>query len=408
MAQNERLKLFISYSHLDERHANDLIKHIAPLKNNGLIEHWYDRKIIVGQDFQGTIDNNLENADILCLLISADFLVSGACMKEKKNALELKNKKGIAVVPVILSACGWLDDKEISPLLALPTDGMPVSTFTDSATAWNNVYNGLKGVIEHVNKIKQLNIAESFSSFLHNTELLAKAHSQKDKVLLEDIFVYPELIKYDDAGEYQKKDSSEKLICDFSDYPKILIAGEDQSGKTTLCKKFFIELRKKNYVPLYISDKLIQESGNMETKISKSYKKQYSEGVPIEDIDRKRIVPIIDDFHLAKHKEKYIGDLSSYGHQVIFVDDIFSLNFKDDNIVKSFTNFKIMEFIPSLRNQLIKKWMYLTDKNNNVSHNGNEIYEGIDHTTELVNNALGKVIGSGIMPAYPFFILSVY
>lgn len=406
MAQNERLKLFISYSHLDERYATDLIKHIAPLKNNSLIDHWYDRKIIAGQDFQDNIDNNLGNADIVCLLISANFLSSDACIKEKKNAIELKKKKGITVVPVILSACGWLDDKEISSLLALPTDGKPISDFTDSNTAWHNVYSGLKFVIENVNKIKQLKITESFSSILHNTELLAKAHSQKDKVFLEDIFVYPELIKYDDAGEYQKKDSSEKLIDDFFDYPKILIAGEDQSGKTTLCKKLFIEMRKKNYVPVYISDKIIQEPGNMETKISKSYKKQY-EGVPIEEIDRQRIVPIIDDFHLAKYREKYIGDLSSYGHQIIFVDDIFSLNFKDDNIVKSFTNFKIMEFIPSLRNQLIKKWMYLTDKKNNVSHNGNKTYEGIDNTTELVNNALGKAIGSGIMPAYPFFILSV-
>ena len=31
----------------------------------------------------------------------------------------------------------------------------------------------------------------------------------------------------------------------------------------------------------------------------------------------------------------------------------------------------------------------------------------IDSNTELVNAALGKIIGDGIMPAFPFFILSV-
>lgn len=405
MKQNEKLKLFISYSHLDEG-IEEFIKHIAPLKNNGLIKDWYDRKIIAGQDVQDNIDNNLENADIVCLFISANFLSSNACMKEKKNALELKKKKGIAVVPVILSACGWLDDKEISSLLVLPTDGKPISEFTDSNDAWNNVYNELKKVIEEENKIKQLNITKQFSSFLQNTELLAKAHAQKDKVLLEDIFVYPELVKYDDLGEYEKKDSSEKLIDGFYDYPKILIAGEDQSGKTTLCKKMFIGLREKNYVPVYISDKTNQGQGKIENKISKAYKEQY-ETIPIEEINRQRIVPIIDDFHFAKNKERHILDLSSYGHQIIIVDDIFSLNFKDEKIIKSFTHFRIKEFIPSLRNQLIKKWIHLTDKKNDVSHNENEIYQSIDKTTELVNTALGKIIGSGIMPAYPFFILSI-
>jgi hypothetical protein len=55
----EKLKLFISYSHTDEKDIENFIKHIAPLKTNGLIEDWYDRKIIPGQDFQDKIDNNL-------------------------------------------------------------------------------------------------------------------------------------------------------------------------------------------------------------------------------------------------------------------------------------------------------------------------------------------------------------
>jgi nucleoside-triphosphatase THEP1 len=406
MKQNEKLKLCISYSHLDEKHIEEFIKHIAPLTTKGLIDHWYDRKIIAGQYLQENIDNNLENADILCLFISANFLSSPACIEEKKNALVLKKKKGIAIVPIILSVCGWLDDKDISQLLALPTDGKPISDFPDFNNAWHNVYNGLKDVIEKENKIKQLNITKQFSSFLQDTELLAKAHSQKDKVLLEDIFVYPELEKYDDLGEYEKKNSSEKFIYDFSDYPKILIAGENQSGKTTLCKKIFIELREKNYVPVYISNKDNQDPGKIENKISKAYKEQY-ETIPIEEIDKKRIVPIIDDFHFVKKKGKHIVDLTPYNHQIVVVDDIFSLNFKDENILKSFTRFKIMEFIPSLRNQLIEKWTYLTEKKNNVNHNENKTYENIDNTTEFVNTALGNIFCTGIMPSYPFFILSV-
>lgn len=148
MDNTEDLKLFISYSHTDEKEIVRFIKHIAPLKTNGLIENWYDRKIIPGQEFQDKIDNNLQDADIICLFISADFLSSNACMKEKENALKYKRTKGIAVIPIILSTCGWLDDKDLSSLLALPIDGQPISDFTDSNKAWNIVYNGLKDVVK--------------------------------------------------------------------------------------------------------------------------------------------------------------------------------------------------------------------------------------------------------------------
>ena len=406
MDEKKKLKLFISYSHIDEKDIESFIKHIAPLKTKGLIEYWYDRKIIAGKDFKGEIDNKLEDADIICLFISANFLSSNACLEEKSNALELMKKKGIAVVPIILSQCGWLDDSDISPSLALPTDGNPVSAFTNSDTAWNNVYNGLKDVINKEIKIKQLKITEQFSAFLQNTELLSRAHSQKDKVFLEDIFIYPELSKFDNLREYEKKIKSDALIENFHDYPKMLIAGKNQSGKTTLCKKIYIELRKKNFIPIYIFDKSYQYQGKIENRISNAYKEQYKT-TPIDEINRQRIVPIIDDFHFAKRKEKHIQDLSVYHHQIIVVDDIFSLNFKDENLINSFNHFKIEEFNPQLRNQLIEKWTHLTDKKNGFDSDENATYKRIDEKTELVNTTLGKIFGEGIMPAHPFFILSI-
>jgi len=404
MEKNDKLKLFISYSHHDESFISDFIKHITPLKDNGLIDDWYDRKIVAGKDFQERIDNNLKDADIVCLFISADFLSSNSCKEEKKNVLELRRKKGIAVIPIILSPCGWLDYEELARLLALPEDGKSVSEYPDSSSAWKSIYDGLKVVIEEEITVKQLMITDQFEQILQSTELLSKAHSQKDKVLLDDVFVYPELIKYDELREYERKETSEKLIEDFCDYPKILIAGENQSGKTSLCKKIFKKLRQVNFVPIYVSDKENTYKGKIENIISKAFKEEY-EAVPMDKIDRRRIVPILDDFHLAKNKEKHIKELESYGHQIVIVDDIFSLNVKDEDIIRSFAHFKIVEFIPSLRDQLIRKWTNLTDDHSDVAPN--EFYRSIDSKTELVNTTLGKIIGTGIMPSYPFFIMSI-
>lgn len=391
------------YSHRDEGHFNEFKKHLAPLKEKGLISEWHDRKIIAGEDFQKSIDDHLENADIICLFISPDFLDSQACKKEVTKPLELKKKKGISVIPIILSECGWSDMQNISSLLALPTDGKPVSSFERVDIVWKDVYEGLKRVIQKENNIRSLEFSDPTISFLHDAELLTKAHPKKEKILLEDIFIYPELKKYDSS---ERKESSEKLINNFNKFSKILIAGKNQSGKTTLYKKFILKLREKNFVPIYLSKENQDYQGKIRQKIIKAFEKQYKNGMLLEEIDVDRIVLVIDDFHFAHNEEKLLQALSSYFNQIVIVDDIFGLNFRDNALIKSFMHFKIEEVLPSLRNELIKNWIRLTD-GNHVFKKQNTTYEEIDRTTELVDSALGKIIGSGIMPAYPFFILTI-
>jgi len=402
--ENNKLKLFISYSHEDNNskthYIDDFKKHITPLRDNNLIEDWYDREILPGDNYQNKIDNNLEDADIICLFISKNFLASPECKKEKEKALDLKKKKGISVIPIIVSPCGWLDDKKLSKLLAVPTDGKPITTSENTDKAWQDVYNGLKKIIEKETYIKQLELTEEFNEFLQDTEMLSKAHSKKERVFLKDIFVYPDLIECGDFEEYEERIINSKEISEnISDYQKIVIAGDSQSGKTTQCKMFFKIFRNKNFVPVYISEKENLFLGKLEDIISRSLSKQYK-NIEEEKIDYKRIVPILDDFHYAKYKEKHIKKLTTYPYCVISIDDIFGLNIKDEMLLSSFFYFKIAELKPSLRYELIEKWVRLTDKDDI------DIYEDIDRKIELINDVLGKTIGNGIMPAYPFFILS--
>ena len=404
MEQCTGFKLFISYSHEDNTKERPFVeqfkRHIAPLKNSGSIEDWYDREILPGkEDYKAEIGSHLEDADIVCLFVSASFLFSPSCQEEKKKALELRTKKGLYVLPIILSPCGWQDDKDISKHLALPQDGKPISSFEDRDEAWQDVYNGLKKVVEKEAKIRRLRIMEKFEAFLQSAEMLTKAHSQKERVLLDDIFIYPELDKYDELGDYEEKISSEKLFENPLVYPKFIISGEDQCGKTTLCKLLFKELRKRNFVPVYVSDGKNLFRGKIENRILSSFREEY-EGVDIDinEIGKERIIPIIDDFHLAQNKERLMRALSEYPYSVITVDDIFSLNLKDEKLVSSFAYFRIRELKPSLRYELIRRWISLTDKDTRD-------YAKIDRATELIDSTLGSV-KKGIMPAYPFFILS--
>lgn len=318
--------------------------------------------------------------------------------------MELRKLNGVTVVPIILSHCAWQDDKDISKILAIPDDGKPIISFVNQDEGWLQVYKDLRKVVLDELKIRNIKINDEFKKSLNNIELLTKAHPQKEFVTLEDIFVYPDMDKFDDIREFDKKESSEKLIRDFVKYSKVLISGENQSGKTTLCKKIFVELKDQNFVPVYINDHKNLYKGKIKNIIENSYYEQYFD-LPISEIDKRRIVPILDDFHFATEKEKHLRDLNEYEHQIIIVDDIFGLNAQNEHLIYSYTHFRLIEFGASLRNKLIKKWASLYDTlkpNNGIDH-----YWVIDNTTEVVNDSLGKIIGSGIMPSYPFFILSI-
>jgi energy-coupling factor transporter ATP-binding protein EcfA2 len=396
-------KLFISYSHKDENLIEDFIAHVAPLKNNGILSEWYDRKIETGEEFQNDIDNNLENADIICLMISSNFLASKACLKEKDVALRLKETKGIRVIPIILSPCAWTTHKELSELLAIPTDGKALTSFSDQNEGWLDAVNWLIKVCHSVNTIKSLKVKDQFGKFLNSADILSKSHKNKEVLNLDDIFVYPKLKCYNEEDVSHKYDS-ENFNSEILIYEKLIIAGENQAGKTTLCKLLFQIYRELNYVPIYLDDEN-KYLGNPHKKLEKAFLDQY-DFETFDDIDIKRVVPIVDNFHIAKYQEKYIEQYEEFRFQILIVDDIFGLNIKNQALIAEYSKFKIREFTSLERNGLIRKWIQVKEESQ-IQINPNHLQQSIDDKTEKIENSLGIIFGKGIMPSYPFFILSI-
>src|SRR5687768_12583725 len=123
--------VFFSYSHKDEELRNELEVHLSMLKREGLIEAWHDRRIGVGEDIHSEISSALENADIVLLLVSAQFLASNYCFEiEMRRALQKHNEGTARVIPVILHPCDW-QSAPFGHLRATPTDGKPVSMFAN-------------------------------------------------------------------------------------------------------------------------------------------------------------------------------------------------------------------------------------------------------------------------------------
>lgn len=79
MTQQNSVSLFLSYAHKDESLLKELVKHLSMLKRQGLISTWHDRQIFPGSNWAGVIDEHLEQASIILLLVSPDFLASDYC-----------------------------------------------------------------------------------------------------------------------------------------------------------------------------------------------------------------------------------------------------------------------------------------------------------------------------------------
>ncbi|MBA3805221.1 MAG: TIR domain-containing protein [Acidobacteria bacterium] len=142
-------RIFVSYSHKDERLLNELKTHLSPLRRQKLIESWDDRDIEAGDDWREKINENLERADIIILLISSDFINSDYCIeKEMKLALARHEKKEARVVPVIVRDTKWELISELSKLQAIPKNGKAVRNWANKDTAWKDVSDRIEKMIK--------------------------------------------------------------------------------------------------------------------------------------------------------------------------------------------------------------------------------------------------------------------
>ncbi len=160
------VKVFFSYSHNDETERNELEKHLAILKRQGLIETWYDRRILAGKDLNKEIDQNLLESNLFLLLVSPDFLASDyCCSNEMQKAIEMRSQGVAWVIPIILEHCDW-KNTPLRDLRACPQDGKPVSDYPNPNKAFNEIVNDIRMIIEEISKkqtkTKQKVLKESY------------------------------------------------------------------------------------------------------------------------------------------------------------------------------------------------------------------------------------------------------
>jgi tetratricopeptide (TPR) repeat protein len=143
------INVFYSYAQEDAALANELDNHLAAMKRSKQIIGWHNRDIQAGAEWKQEIDEHLNTAQIILLLISPDFMASEYCYgTEMTHAMERHNSGESRVIPIMLRP---VDTKgaPFSGIKMLPSVHGPVTSWPNHDEAFFNVAQGIREVVEY-------------------------------------------------------------------------------------------------------------------------------------------------------------------------------------------------------------------------------------------------------------------
>ena len=148
-----RKQAVISYSKKDIELVDKFKQYMVPLFDDGLIDiPWYCTELIAGSEWDETIQEKFNQADIIFFMISEN-LMSTAYVKEHeiKNAIDRWDiDKSIKIIPVILVHYHWARQGvyNLARFTALPYTAKPVTDFSNEHTAWHIISEQTRLMIE--------------------------------------------------------------------------------------------------------------------------------------------------------------------------------------------------------------------------------------------------------------------
>lgn len=183
--------------------------HLRPLERARMAEIWFDGIIEAGNDWEKEIKTHLHSAEIILLLISADFIDSDYCYDEEMtHALEKHKQNESKVIPIILRPCAWTYSP-FAKLQVLPKDGKPVIEHEDYA--FTEIVESIGKICQSKMDLQESNI-EAVGETVHEKEpeedLWDDSPEGRETQALVDSIL---------SGEFFQKESPPKIENSFTD-----------------------------------------------------------------------------------------------------------------------------------------------------------------------------------------------
>jgi hypothetical protein len=243
-------------------------------------------------------------------------------------------------------------------------------------------------------------------------------NARKGKLVFDDIFVpghLEEVTKLDERRDLVKPPVSMRQFVKHTEkLDKLLIIGEEQSGKTSFAKFLYKQYHALGLIPVFIRASTLKERDLEETRLNQviadAFSDQYSPTLIQQylQLSREKKVLLVDDTHLSpfnrKGMGKFIEQISArfgkvilFSHALSFIDEVVAA---DENYLSEFAQFDVKEFNNQLRETLIERW-FLTGKEFTLDEV--ELERNVVRTKVAVDQILGK----NLLPSFPIFILII-
>ena len=384
------VKLFYSYSHKDYRYREEVERSLTLLRDQDrILDDWSDQQILPGQRISNAILERMQKTDIFVFLVSQHFIASAACREEWTRAEQICKERLSVRVPIILSDCSWKDLEGMSQLKALPEDGTPVKRFRNRDTAWQQIYKGLKDLIEHLRS--NFSIRDAFRDEIERTDFLSQDH-----IRLQDMFVFPSIASYSTPHD---DDTVERLVAhedELTENAFTLIHGERLSGKTALCRHLLLRLADRSAPVLYVDLEDVGRRPHLRI-FRANYARQFHGDYTLWDRQKEKTI-ILDN--LSAHSINHLMLAIEHFERIIVTvsTDTFYAYYRDDDRLAKFKEFKMLPLSHSKQEKLIRRRLELS------GHDKPVLDSHIDAMEIRVNEV---IINNRILPRYPFYILSI-
>lgn len=404
----EGVRLFCSYCRSDSGALGRFKKAITLLEHGGLVSSWHDRNIPLGEEWEAEIDENLDQADIVVLLLSQDFLASKNCRKEMEKAFRLRKERGVCVIPIVLRTCSWKDQEDLAKLQA-PNKGQPILEASKPDRAWESVYQGIKEIVTaQIEKKRAVN--EDFWKKMTSVGTLAAGDGAG--ISLQRLFVYPAL--KDHTPDFDKVFTlphiSSEVFSRLDDKRRqfSLILGDDQSGKTALCQMLFTSHWDSKHIPVYIDGSDIKND-KVANLVHSHISRQYQNGKILSRVSNNNKVIIVDNFHQCgllrspKKRNLLLANFRDSGFAMVVlvsdntVADFQTFGWKAVEEEFGIERYSIMPLGYQNRATLIKKWANVSEESNT----------DVQHMLARYEQPVRSMIAENYVPDYPFFIQSI-
>lgn len=324
-----------------------------------------------------------------------EYLEGGVLQDRKKPDYSLFNTITIDVEGELqqLRFHSWQDDKYI----------------TESETSWI-VFQRNRYRLKH-----EFQLFEKFTNFLSDPGV-DFSHPAKDEIRLEDLFVYPEItsLKLNAKRDLQSSFVRTQITTYVLSKQKVIFVGSERSGKTTLSKKLFNDLRNSGFISLYLSGYQIKDYKNehLDNMEKSAYQEMYVQPSydDFKQLPKEKKAIIIDDFQrirlnslgrdkILKHFGKKFKIIIILGSDELRFDELI-VNRSSEYIYSQFEFCEILPFGHKKRSDLIWNWVQL---GRTFTH---DLTELLEYSIQL-ENTISSLLGRNLVPSYPIFVLII-